>query len=235
MPTVEFDLPDGPDGVQAKGHATMDASGTITAVIVDSPAPATPPRRALLSTMARCSIRSHFDTGGFDATATTSLSIDSIIMDSFGAGYNNPPTVTISDPTGTGATATANLDNGIISAITIKKAGSGYLVPGMRKFVDTLPGVPGVTAFGANNLGQYLPLAVPDTTTFPGTDYYEIAVVQHREQMHSDLPEATLLREYVQLSTSVVPGAHVALQTSSARRHFHPDPDAGWQPGLWRG
>ena len=74
---------------------------------------------------------------------------------------------------------------------------------GIRKFVDSLPGL---DAAGANNLGQYIPVGVPDTTTYPGSDYYEIAVVQYREQMHSDLPP-TLLRGYVQLSTSVVPGA----------------------------
>ncbi len=39
----------------------------------------------------------------------------------------------------------------------------------------------------ANDLGQYIPVAVPDTTTYPGTDYYEIAVVQYREKFHSDL------------------------------------------------
>jgi len=32
----------------------------------------------------------------------------------------------------------------------------------LRKFVDTLPGIPGITSFGANNLGQYIPLAVPE-------------------------------------------------------------------------
>jgi FtsP/CotA-like multicopper oxidase with cupredoxin domain len=84
---------------------------------------------------------------------------------------------------------------------------------GIRKFVDTLPGVPGFTFFGANNLGQYIPLAVPDTTTYPGSDYYEIAVVQYREQMHSDLPP-TLLRGYVQLSTTVVPGAQLPLSNA---------------------
>ena len=57
--------------------------------------------------------------------------------------------------------------------------------PALRKFVDTLPGL-GPTA--ANNLGQYIPVAVPDTTTYPGSDYYEIALVEYREQMHSDLP-----------------------------------------------
>jgi FtsP/CotA-like multicopper oxidase with cupredoxin domain len=82
---------------------------------------------------------------------------------------------------------------------------------GMRKFVDTLPGL---NAAGANNLGQYIPVGVPDTTTYPGSDYYEIAVVQYEEQMHSDLPP-TILRGYVQLSTSVTPGAAVPL--------FNPD------------
>ncbi|RJP85138.1 MAG: hypothetical protein C4518_17190 [Desulfobacteraceae bacterium] len=74
---------------------------------------------------------------------------------------------------------------------------------GIRKFVDTLPGL---GAASANNLGQYIPVAVPDKTTYPGSDYYEIAVVQYSEKMHSDLPP-TLLRGYVQLSTGVVPGA----------------------------
>ena len=79
---------------------------------------------------------------------------------------------------------------------------------GIRKFVD---GLPGLGAANANNLGQYIPVAVPDTITYPGSDYYEIAVVQYREQMHSDLP-GTLLRGYVQLSTPVVPGEQVPLR-----------------------
>ena len=40
----------------------------------------------------------------------------------------------------------------------------------------------------------------PTPTTYPGTDYYEIALVQYREKFASNLP-ATLLRGYVQLST----------------------------------
>jgi len=210
MPTVEFDLPDGPDGVQAKGHAEMDANGTIMAVVVDSSGSgySTAPGIAIHNGTLFDPIA--LNPGGEFATATTTLFIQSIGLDAFGANYNQVPTVTISDSTGTGATATAVLDNGIISAITIMRSGEGYLIPGMRKFVDTLPGL---TEAGINNLGQYLPVAVPDTTTFPGTDYYVIALVQHREQMHSDLPP-TLLREYVQLSTSLVPGAQVALQTS---------------------
>ena len=64
----------------------------------------------------------------------------------------------------------------------------------IRKFVDSLPGLN-----AANNLGQMLPVAVPDTLTFPGSDYYEIAVQEYTEKMHSDLP-ATRLRGYVQLN-----------------------------------
>ncbi|MAT98800.1 MAG: hypothetical protein CL608_16780 [Anaerolineaceae bacterium] len=60
---------------------------------------------------------------------------------------------------------------------------------GMRKFVNELPGL---GAAAANNLGQYIPVAVPDTTTYPGTDYYIIELGEYTEQMHGDLPPTTL-------------------------------------------
>ena len=84
--------------------------------------------------------------------------------------------------------------------------------PPIRKFVDTVAGLDVPPAL--NNLGQYIPVAVPDQTTYSGSDYYEIALVQYREKMHSDLPP-TLLRGYVQLSTSVVPGAHTPLSNAN--------------------
>jgi len=68
--------------------------------------------------------------------------------------------------------------------------------PPLRKFVDTLPGL---GAAGANNLGQYIPVATPDTISYPGTDYYEIEVRQYSERMHSDMPPTTL-RGYVQVN-----------------------------------
>ena len=40
---------------------------------------------------------------------------------------------------------------------------------------------------------------MPDTVTYPGSDYYEIAVRQFSEKLHSDLP-STRLRGYVQLN-----------------------------------
>jgi FtsP/CotA-like multicopper oxidase with cupredoxin domain len=151
------------------------------------------------------------------------------VMDTYGAGYTtaNLPTVTIADSTGTPsslAAATANIEVGAVTGFTNLVGGSGYLTTGgIKKFQDGLPMLcdPSVGCTG-NNLGQYIPLAVPDITTFPddpltpqdeGADYYVIALVQHREQMNSSLPPivtdasgnrtgGTLLREYVQLETA---------------------------------
>ncbi len=43
--------------------------------------------------------------------------------------------------------------------------------PNIRKFMDSLPGL---SAANKNNLGQYIPVAVPNTTTYPGSDFYDI-------------------------------------------------------------
>jgi FtsP/CotA-like multicopper oxidase with cupredoxin domain len=69
---------------------------------------------------------------------------------------------------------------------------------GIRKFVDRLAGL---TSAGANGIGQYIPVAVPDTTTYPGDDYYEIELGQYSEKLHTDLPP-TLLRGYRQTNTA---------------------------------
>jgi FtsP/CotA-like multicopper oxidase with cupredoxin domain len=115
--------------------------------------------------------------------------ITDITISNGGAGYT-APVVTITDATGTGAIADATI--------------GGTLTGGMRKFVDRLPGL---GPANANNLGQYIPVAVADTTAYPGSDYYEIALVEYTEKMHTDLPP-TRLRGYVQIET---PGALAAI------------------------
>jgi len=75
---------------------------------------------------------------------------------------------------------------------------------GIRKFVDSLPGV---GAPAANDLGQYIPVAVPDTTTYPGSDYYVITVRQFSEKLHRDLPR-TRLRGYAQLNRGTDASGH---------------------------
>jgi FtsP/CotA-like multicopper oxidase with cupredoxin domain len=99
----------------------------------------------------------------------------------------------------------------------------------LRKFVDPLALVDGYgdpngalkTLNPLGTLGRHIPTAIKDTTTFPDADYYEIAVVEYREQLHSDLPKVvksantaankgpvvtggTTLRGYVQIWTNTL-------------------------------
>lgn len=80
---------------------------------------------------------------------------------------------------------------------------------GIRKFVDTLPGL-GPT--NANNLGQYIPVATPIWPPPAGVpddgDYYELGAVQFAQQLHPDLP-STHLRGYTDLNPAA-PGGNAA-------------------------
>ena len=96
--------------------------------------------------------------------------------------------------------------------------------PNIRKFVDKLPGLgtPGCTlgsptaippysngTCGANNLGQYIPVAVPMVNRiYPHSDYYEIAAKAYSAKMNSDLPP-TSLWGYQQSGGGCTPGDNV--------------------------
>src|SRR5438105_7794139 len=60
---------------------------------------------------------------------------------------------------------------------------------GMLKFQDALPDLKST-------------IAIPDTTTFPGSDFYVIGLVEYQAKMHASLPP-TKLRGYCQLATAV--------------------------------
>jgi len=62
--------------------------------------------------------------------------------------------------------------------------------PRVRKFVV---GLPGLGPAGANEIGQYIPLATKSTRHFAGrmTDVYDLAVAEYRQTMHPDLPGRT--------------------------------------------
>ena len=60
----------------------------------------------------------------------------------------------------------------------------------LTKFVDTLPDLKGL-------------LATADTTTYPGSDYYEIELVEYSKwQFHSELPATAKLRGYRQTNVA---------------------------------
>ena len=221
QPLVTLSKPDLPDGTQATASATMDANHVVTGVTIADPGSGYTKAPTVKITDA-----SKTDPGVF-AEATATIGVTRIDLTDGGQGYDAAPTVTIADTVGTadkGASATARVAvKGSVTGITVTVGGSGYLTPGIKKFVDTLPGS---GESQANDLGNYIPVAQPDTTTYPGTDYYEIAVVQYRQKLHRDLP-ATLLRGYVQLSTSVVPGKKVALTNANLDPALPDAPVAG--------
>ena len=205
QPLVNISKPELVGGEQATGSATMDTSGVVTGVVIANAGSGYTSAPTVTLTDASKTAPAQ------EAKVEATIGVTRIDVTSGGAGYDSAPTVTIADTVGTadkGASATAKVAvKGSVTGIVVTTPGAGYLTPGIKKFVDTLPGQ---GEANANDLGQYIPVAVPDTTTYPGTDYYEIAVVQYRMKFHRDLP-ATLLRGYVQLSTSVVPGKKAAL------------------------
>jgi FtsP/CotA-like multicopper oxidase with cupredoxin domain len=233
-PVVDFGIPDAPYCTvtapavspcsPATGTATMTAAGVVNGVTVVSPGSGytTAPKVTIWDADPK-------NPQPVLAVVTATISVGQIDMVSGGAGYDSVPTVTITETVGgadKGASAIATVAvMGAVTAINVSAPGAGYVTPGLKKFVDTLAGL-GPTA--ANNLGEYIPVAVPDTTTYPGTDYYEIGVVQYRQKFSSQLP-ATLLRGYVQLSTSVVPGAQVPLTNANL------DPAVAAAPVLLKG
>jgi spore coat protein A len=70
----------------------------------------------------------------------------------------------------------------------------------IRKFITNLPGL---GPSGANQIGQYLPLATKSSTIFAGlrTDVYNLGVAQFSQQMHPDLPGPTNFWGYYDLAT----------------------------------
>ena len=118
-------------------------------------------------------------------------------------------TITDAAGTGTGATATALLDNGIISAIAVKQPGSGYITTGgIKKFVDPLPGLcnpaetdPLAAIPPCPASGKYIPIGVAAQVNYNGivADQYEIGLVQYRANFSSSLPDS-LVRGYVQIA-----------------------------------
>jgi FtsP/CotA-like multicopper oxidase with cupredoxin domain len=135
---------------------------------------------------------------GADAVASVANGgIEAIVITNGGSGYDLPPLVDVVGLDGSGAGGfTVTVANGAVTGVTVANPGAGY--GGIRKFVDSLAGL---GSGGANDLGQYIPIAVPDTTTYPGADYYVIEVGQYSEKLSSDLPP-TLLRGYHQVNST---------------------------------
>ncbi len=78
---------------------------------------------------------------------------------------------------------------------------------GVRKFINDLPTAGTIASHTANNLGNYIPVGVPNQTAYPGSDYYEIGLIEFNHQFHSDLGP-TKVRGYVQLNDPADPATY---------------------------
>ncbi|MGW5433605.1 multicopper oxidase domain-containing protein [Streptomyces sp. NPDC004059] len=252
MPTVDFDLPDDPNGTVAKGHvepADLAADGSITKVTVDDPGSgySSAPGVAIHNGTLADPIP-----GATEAKASSSLKLVALTVDKVGSGYTATPDVTITDPTGkqgTGATANAVTDVGAILAIKVTDPGAGYLTAGMKKFQDELPVTcdPGADGTGCPDVPQlqapstkpsekFIPTGVPEPVNTSGkpADEYVIGLVQYLTRFSSDLPP-TLVRGYVQLSTDAVPGRKVPLYNELMDGTRQPLPYTGVTSPQWMG
>ncbi len=69
----------------------------------------------------------------------------------------------------------------------------------LAKFVHTLPGL---GSDNANELGNYIPVGVPNRAAYAGSDFYDIDLVDYTQKLHVGLPKATRLRGYKQHGTN---------------------------------
>ena len=120
---------------------------------------------------------------------------------------------------GTLPTSPHTCNNGIV--IPTNYANS----PILRKFIDTLPGLTptGANTFANGTPGVYIPVAVPDNDSYPGSSYYELAVVEYTQRMHSDLQKPTLLRGYVQLDRAITNSQAPATSSNAPLSLKYPD------------
>ncbi len=166
----------------------------------------------------------YFGSGNWANSPLPAGTITGFTLIAGGSGYANPVAV-VKDITG--ATFNFNLlptdvTAGVITSITGGTGGTNYTMPQVT-IVDVGAGgslvnptcgtTCGTGALATAVIGspftggihkfldplKSLPIAVPDTITFPGSDFYVIALTQFTQKMHTDLP-ATTVRGYVQLN-----------------------------------
>jgi FtsP/CotA-like multicopper oxidase with cupredoxin domain len=177
-----------------------------------------------------------FGVGNWANSPLPAGTITGYTLISTGSGYVSPQVV-INDITGSGATATASVDpsTGAIMDVTGPTA-PNYTIPqvtivdtncggaaqpacGSGAMATAIIGAPFTPGTGMLKFQDALPdlkaaLAVADTQTFPGSDFYVIGLVQYQTLMHASLPPTTL-RGYCQL-------ANAAATTCSSQAYLGP-------------
>jgi FtsP/CotA-like multicopper oxidase with cupredoxin domain len=158
----------------------------------------------------------YFGSGNWANSPLPAGTITGYTLISGGSGYSAATTVQVTDITGaplTGASApTPIVTGGAITGFTGGTGGVGYTAPvvmimdttGSGAMATAIIGPPftgGMKKFMDPLVDLKTEIATPDPNVFPGSDYYEIALVQYTQSLSpSNLP-ATTLRGYVQVPT----------------------------------
>ena len=102
--------------------------------------------------------------------------VGSITITNGGTGYTAAPTVTVAPPTsGTTATATAAIANGVVISVTITNPGNGYTAAPSVTFSAPTSGK---TATGTPNLASGLDILASDYASPTGKTYFFVTTVQ---------------------------------------------------------
>ena len=179
-----------------------------------------------------------------NATATATLKILSVTLDTFGAGYTSAPLVAITDPS---SDLHPSSRNGLISTAAASPV-SAWLPPALAALAISPQAASRsspircpmcVVPPDCPATGKYIPLGVADPIKYPlgdvngiEADQYDIGLVQYRTSFSSSLkdpitgvPVGTLVRGYVQLETAAngAAGTNISAALSplqrDARRH----------------
>jgi hypothetical protein len=118
--------------------------------------------------------------GGSGASATATLSVSGVTITNGGSGYTTAPTVTFSAPaSGTTATGTATITNGVVTGVTILNPGSGYTSMPTVTFSAPASGTTAtaratlsVSGVNITNAGSGYTSAPTVTISPPGDDIY---------------------------------------------------------------
>ncbi|MEW6418140.1 MAG: hypothetical protein AB1480_08470 [Nitrospirota bacterium] len=208
-------------GTGATASATIDpATGAITGITIGSGGTGYSAPQVIITDATGTGAAATAAIGGaltggitkfIDALPGLTIAIpDTTTYPSGGSGYTSTPTITITDATGTGATAHAVMDlvSGTVASVVVDTPGSGYSAN------------PVVTFSGGGATSQALAIAtvdlVPTSPTFgqitgitpTGADYYEIELGEYTQQMHSNLLSTTL-RGYRQTNMGGTPFSYL--------------------------
>jgi len=177
-------------------HVTWNAGGNVTLPIFDPTIVAAPPALPAAGDLAKQLIDPSIPEFLTDGTANPAYPTYVAVGTQAAPGAGNPYQVD----------ATGRIVMDPINQVAQLDLTRVQVTGGVRKFVEPLPGVGGPSAGStmknfdenqANQVASYIPVATADTTTYPGSDYYEIGLKDYYQTFSPDLPP-THLRGYYQ-------------------------------------